>query len=139
MLDNNHKKYSSKGLGDILDFVKSDRFSLSEFRRKQSKLIEAGATNQHSYGVLICDGDDIESCTCSECKSRLVGFNYRLGASPGVIEFEFQGCLNCWQFWELFPVYENFHPDRDSLNKKLVLLDDNHLRLVGLIVKTLMD
>jgi len=133
------KNSSSKGLGDIVDFVKSDSFSLSEFRRKQRTLLEAGATNTHPEGILVCDGDNIEHCTCPDCKSRLVSFNYRLGGNRSVLEWEFQGCLNCWQFWTVMPVYENFNPQRDDIFKKLELLNDHQYLMVALFVKTLMD
>jgi len=127
----NQDNFKSKGLGDIVDFQRSDRFSLSEFRRKQDKLVKAG------FKRLSLDAVNNEPC--SNCGGQQVDINYQLD----VVELGFEGCLSCWTFAEVYPVYENISRDydynRDKLASKLVLLDDKQVLLLESIIHVLMS
>jgi hypothetical protein len=123
MLDNNSQKYSSKGLGDIVDWQKSERFSLTRFRQMQDKLLKSG----FHQSMTICND------ACSSCGGKQIDLTF----TQGVIELNYEGCLNCWTFVELYPVYENFHADRDALVARLRLLDEKQLLLIGSIVQTI--
>jgi hypothetical protein len=115
---------SSKG--EIVSFVYSDRFSFSDFRRKQRKLMTLGFKLHNDVSAVVCPDCGVIQSTLSYSKDG--------------IEMWFDACPECWTFVESYPVYENDQPvELNKLDDKLSLLNMKQICLVDGIISVLID
>lgn len=112
--------------GEIIDFKKSDRFSFSDFRRKQRKLMTLGFKLRN----------ETTSIKCPDCGVNQASLNYCLRG----IELWFDACPECWTFAESYPIYEDDQPvELSKIDNKLSMLNIEQLCLVDGIISILID
>lgn len=119
--DKNNKR------GDIVDFKKSERFSLSVFRRKQQKLVDMGFKVDLDLNT--------QDYSCPDCGTTQVSMTY----SRDLVAFTFDFCPQCWTVCELSAVYENdsVPVNQQELETMFALLDVEQLQLVKHVIETM--